>query len=35
MASSQVDSPQVSRRCYGVALRAELLGTLQEQGGLW
>ena len=36
VASSQVDSPQVSGRCDGVALRAELLGTLQgEQGGLW
>lgn len=32
--SSQVDSPQVSGCCDGVALRAELLGTLQEQGGL-
>lgn len=36
VASSQVDSPQVSGRCDGVALRAELLGTLRgERGGLW
>lgn len=35
VARSQVDSPKVSGRCDGVALRAELLGTLQgEQGGL-
>ena len=35
VASSQVDSPQVSGRCDSVALRAELLGTLQgEQAGL-
>lgn len=33
MASSQVDPPQVSRRCDGVALRAELLGTLKREKG--
>lgn len=31
-AGSQVDPPQVSRRCDGVALRAELLGTLRRRG---
>lgn len=36
VASSQVDSPQVSGCCDGVALRAQLLGTLRgEQGRLW
>ena len=33
VASSQVDSPQVSGRCDGVALRAELLGTLRGEWG--
>lgn len=32
--SSQVDSPQVSGRCDGVALRAELLGTQGPQPAL-
>lgn len=31
-ASSQVDPPQVSGCCDGVALRAELLGTLKREG---
>lgn len=31
VASSQVDPPKVSRRCDGVALRAELLGTQGPQ----
>lgn len=35
MASSQVDPPQVSRRCDGVALRAELLGTQSPQPALF
>lgn len=34
-ASSQVDPPQVSRRCDGVALRAELLGTQSPQPALF
>lgn len=34
VASSQVDSPQVSRRCDGVALRTELLGTQGPQPAL-
>lgn len=34
MASSQVDPPQVSRRCDGVALWAELLGTQGPQPAL-
>lgn len=35
MAGSQVDPPQVSRRCDGVALRAELLGTQSPQPALF
>lgn len=35
VASSQVDSPQVSGRCDGVALRAELLGTQGPQPALF
>lgn len=34
VASSQVDSPQVSGCCDGVALRAELLGTQGPQPAL-
>lgn len=34
-AGSQVDPPQVSRRCDGVALRAELLGTQSPQPALF
>lgn len=34
VASSQVDSPQVSGRCDGVALRAELLGAQGPQPAL-
>lgn len=34
VASSQVDSPKVSRRCDGVALRTELLGTQGPQPAL-
>ena len=33
VAGSQVDSPQVSGRCDGVALGAELLGALRGEGG--
>lgn len=33
VAGSQVDSPQVSRRCNGVALGAELLGALRGEWG--
>ena len=33
VAGSQVDSPQVSGRCDGVALGAELLGALRGEWG--